>query len=74
MNIKNTFYKVKLYVFFKKQPRLVITVTDIIKQFIGSKLLKGCLKNKVQAVCTAFLGGVYAKGGSIFSFFKCTLT
>ena len=60
--------------FLKKQQRLAITVTYIIKQFIGSKLLKGCLKNKVETVCAVLLGGVCEKGCSIFSFFKCTLT
>ena len=72
--MKNTFCKVKLKCFLKKQPRLAITVAYIIKQFIDSELLKGCLKNKVETVCAMLPGGVCAKGCSIFSFFKSTLT
>ena len=36
--------------FFKKALSLAITVTYMIKQFIGSKLLKSCLKNKVETL------------------------
>ena len=40
---------------------------------LGSQLLKDSLKNKKETVRRVLSGNVCAKGGSTFSFWKCTL-
>ena len=50
------------------------TIADLYNQpVLGSQLLKGLLRNKKETVRRVLSGNVCSKGGSTFSFCKCSL-